>query len=457
MFFNRNVTLRNIFLLAVSWFFYASWNWKLLFLIVFVSFVNYLCGNKIHDSKNDRKRKVWLHACLVLNLGVLFFFKYCDFFIESFVSLMGVFGLYLSPHPLKIILPVGISFYIFQGLGYSFDVYRRREEPDRDPIAFFAFIAFFPQLVAGPIERAKDLLPQFHGIRAFDYDNAREGFFDILAGLFKKMVIADRLAVYVDAVWKDPAHAAGLPSVIAVIFFTFQLYLDFSAYSQIACGVARLLGFSLHRNFDKPYLSVNFKDFWSRWHITLQTWFRDYVYFPLGGSRGSRARTWLNIMIVFALSGLWHGASWTFVVWGIVNGLFLIVFDKLLHLSPETALAKISSCFLVVGLWSLSLVFFRSGSFDTAMTMFGNLGFKEASHLFSYGLSEAEFGFAVVMLSFLVLLELILRKNEKELRACFFNRLTMLRWAVYIVLALGIIYLGIYGDGSDNAFIYFQF
>ncbi len=457
LFFGKEIKRRNWFLLAVSYIFYGSWNWKLLFLIVFISAVNWFCGKAVGGTEDTRKRKLWLIVCLVVNLGVLAFFKYCNFFIGSFAALLGLFGAGVSLTPLNIILPVGISFYIFQGLSYTLDIYYRRFEPDGDIVAFFAFIAFFPQLVAGPIERAKDLLPQFHELRSFDYDRTREGLFAIAAGLFKKMVIADRLAVYVDAVYADPSAAAGLPSLMAVVFFTFQLYLDFSAYSQIAVGAAKLFGFNLHRNFDKPYLAVNFKDFWARWHMTLMSWFKDYLYIPLGGNRKGRARTMLNIFIVFLVSGLWHGASWTFVAWGALNGIFLIVFDKLLGLKPKGTAAKIFSCFLVVGLWALSLIFFRAESFPQAMTMFGNLGFANASALFSFGLPKAEFFFALLLIAGLAAIELLTKNNEEKVAARFFDGSAVLRWAVYLLLVLAILYLGIYGNGSDNAFIYFQF
>ena len=457
LFFGKEIKRRNWFLLAVSYIFYGSWNWKLLFLIVFVSAVNYFCGKAIHRAEEQKKRKLWLVLCLAVNLGVLAFFKYCNFFIGSFADLLGLFGANVSLTPLNIILPVGISFYIFQGLSYSLDIYYRRFEPDDDIVAFFAFIAFFPQLVAGPIERAKDLLPQFHELKGFDYDRTREGLFAIVAGLFKKMVIADRLAVYVDGVYGNPAAAAGLPSLVAVLFFTFQLYLDFSAYSQIAVGTAKLFGFNLHRNFNRPYLAVTFKDFWGRWHMTLMSWFRDYLYIPLGGNRRGKARTMLNLFIVFLVSGLWHGASWTFVAWGALNGIFLIVFDKLLGLNPKNTLGKVFSCFLVVGLWALSLIFFRAESFPQAMTMFSNLGFGGADSLFSFGLPKAEFFFAVLLLAGLIIIELLTKNREEQVVARFFGGSPVLRWAVYLLLVLAILYLGIYGNGSDNAFIYFQF
>ncbi len=456
--FNRNVKLRNIFLLAASYFFYGFWNWKLLILIVIVSVTDFLFGALIHREEKQSIRKTYLTLSLIVNLGILGFFKYCNFFIESFYSLMHVFGIASSFHPiLDIVLPVGISFYTFQGLSYVLDIYHRKFEPTKDIVAFSAFISFFPQLVAGPIERARNLLPQFSRLHKFDYDGTRRGLFLIAVGLFKKIVIADRLAVYVDAVYGDIANVHGLPALMAVLFFTFQLYLDFSAYSQIAIGTARLFGFKLSTNFNKPYLATSFKDFWARWHITLTSWFRDYLYFPLGGNRKGKWRTYLNVIIVFVISGLWHGASWNFVIWGFINGIFLTVFDKTFHLNPRNVFGKIGSCLFVSVLWGLSLVFFRSGTFSDALTMFGNIGFTNSASLFQFGLDQVEFKFTLYLLAGLMLIELFLKNRQDKVEDFFFNKFFPLRWIVYIAIVLATIYLGVYGIGSDNTFIYFQF
>ncbi len=371
---------------------------------------------------------------------------------------MHVFGIASSFHPiLDIVLPVGISFYTFQGLSYVLDIYHRKFEPTKDIVAFSAFISFFPQLVAGPIERARNLLPQFSRLHKFDYDGTRRGLFLIAVGLFKKIVIADRLAVYVDAVYGDIANVHGLPALMAVLFFTFQLYLDFSAYSQIAIGTARLFGFKLSTNFNKPYLATSFKDFWARWHITLTSWFRDYLYFPLGGNRKGKWRTYLNVIIVFVISGLWHGASWNFVIWGFINAIFLTVFDKTFHLNPRNVFGKIGSCLFVSVLWGLSLVFFRSGTFSDALTMFGNIGFTNSASLFQFGLDQVEFKFTLYLLAGLMLIELFLKNRQDKVEDFFFNKFFPLRWIVYIAIVLATIYLGVYGIGSDNTFIYFQF
>jgi len=455
--FNWNIKARNVFLLAASYFFYGFWNWKLLILIAVISATDFLFGALIHKEERMSVRKAFLTISLVINLGILGFFKYCNFFIDSFYSLMHLFGATATPPLLDIILPVGISFYTFQGLSYVLDIYYKKFLPTKDVLAFFAFISFFPQLIAGPIERARDLLPQFSNPKKFDYDNTRKGLFLIAVGLFKKMVIADRLAVYVDTVYGNIADVHGLPALMAVLFFAFQLYLDFSAYSQIAIGTASLFGFKLSTNFNKPYLATSFKDFWARWHITLTNWFRDYLYFPLGGNRKGKFRTYLNVIIVFTVSGLWHGASWNFVIWGFLNGIFLAVFDKTFHLNPKNVIGKIGSCLFVTMLWGLSLIFFRSGTFADAMTMFGNLGFGNVAELYQYGLDQVEFKFTIYLLIGLMLIELLLKNWQERIENFFFNKFFPLRWVVYVVIIIATIYLGVYGIGSDNAFIYFQF
>jgi len=457
--FNRTRKLRNCFLLAASYFFYGSWDWRFLFLIMGITATDYIFGRLIHDSKSDGKRKALLAGALVINLGVLFVFKYFNFFVNSANALIDVLlGIPGGLRTFNIVLPVGISFFTFQGLGYVIDVYRRETEPVTDIIAFSTFIAFFPQLVAGPIERAKDLLSQFldeTDRKPFVYDQARRGLFLIAIGLFKKIVIADRLAIYVDAAYANPVH--GLPTLVAVIFFCFQLYLDFSAYSQIAIGTAKLFGFRLSTNFRRPYMAVTFRDFWSRWHITLTGWFRDYLYFPLGGSRCSATRTAINTMIVFMVSGIWHGASWNFVIWGIINGLSLIVFDRWLKLNPKAGVARLFSALFVTSYWAVSLIFFRAQTFGDAMAMFSNLGFDNADALYSFGLKEAEFRFTVWIIAGLMLIELLEEKLKDKAEELFFNGFWLVRWIPYIAIVLVTIYFGIYGNGSDNNFIYFQF
>lgn len=458
--FNRSQQRRNVFLLAVSYFFYGCWDWRFILLIAGVSSTDYFLSREIHKTENQKKRKIILIAVLGFNLGLLGFFKYYHFFVDSFINLMILLGLNVNQSTLQIVLPVGISFFTFQGLSYVLDIYYKKIEPTDDIIAFFTFISFFPQLVAGPIERARDLLPQFtdkQRRKPFDYIAMRKGLLLIAAGLFKKMVIADRVAIYVDNTYSDIAGAAGWPSIIAIAFFAIQLYLDFSAYSQIAIGTAKMLGFRLSKNFDSPYLSTSFKDFWARWHITLTSWFRDYLYFPLGGSKKGRLRTYTNVMIIFAVSGLWHGASWNFVIWGCLNGMALVLFDKILHLHPTSWAGKIISCFFVVTYWALSLVFFRSESFGDAVSMLGNIGFTHFDRIYNYGLNSMEFRFSLLTIAGLMIVEILLKNQKKTSIHLIFNHLTPLRWLCYLALVLGTIYFGIYGNGADNNFIYFQF
>ncbi len=293
-------------------------------LIFISSLTDFLVGRGLAGQQDPRKRKLLLGVSIVVNLGLLGFFKYFDFFVDSFAELLGFFGLQANPSSLVIILPVGISFYTFQTLSYTIDVYRRKIEPTRDPISFFAFVSFFPQLVAGPIERARNLLPQFTKPREFNLERAKDGLRQILGGLFKKIAIADFVARYVESIFSTYQHQDGLVLFIGVFLFAIQIYCDFSGYSDIAIGTARLFGFELMRNFAYPYFSRNIGEFWRRWHVSLSSWFRDYVYYPLGGPFSSKARQIITTIVTFTVSGLWHGANWTFVCWGFLNGCYYV-------------------------------------------------------------------------------------------------------------------------------------
>lgn len=309
----HQLKLQNAFIVVASYVFYGWWDWRFLLLIAFTSFCSWGSGLLIGKQESKKIAKRWMWLNIIVNLGILALFKYYDFFVTEFAQL---FHISMDRLLLKVILPVGISFYTFQALSYSIDVYRDKMEPTDDIIAFFAFISFFPQLVAGPIERATNLLPQFLKKREFDYNTAVDGMRQILWGLFKKIVVADNCAVYVDQVFSTYMEQSGSTLLLAAIFFTFQIYGDFSGYSDIAIGTAKLFGIKLMRNFNVPYFSRDIAEFWRRWHISLTTWFRDYVYIPLGGSRVSKAKVIRNIFIIFLVSGLWHGANWTFLVWG---------------------------------------------------------------------------------------------------------------------------------------------
>lgn len=457
--FNRTKQWRNLFLLAASYFFYGSWDWRFLGLIFAISVVDFVSGAAIYKTEKQGVRKVILVAALIINLGVLGFFKYYNFFTDSLIQVLEVVHVHTSLHTMNIILPVGISFFTFQGLSYVLDIYYKKFEPTKDVVAFMTFISFFPQLVAGPIERAKDLLPQFTADvrrKAFDYDEARLGFIQIAIGLFKKMVIADRIAVYVDHVHANVGAVGGGAVALALVFFALQLYLDFSAYSQIAIGTARVLGYKLSTNFNSPYTATSFKDFWARWHITLTGWFRDYLYFPLGGSRKGKLRTYVNVMIIFVVSGLWHGALWTFVVWGALNGLALVAFDKMFRLNPTHLWGKLFSCAFVVGYWTLSLAFFRAASCAQAILLLKNL-FVPTTNILALGLCARELIFSALCIVGLLGVEFLQRYKQTKADVAMLHFSLPLRWALYLLLVFGTIFFGVYGMGNDVAFIYFQF
>ena len=455
--FKKYVRSRNVFFIGVSYLFYGWWDWRFLSLIIISSTIDYYVGRKLFDENEEKKRKKWLWLSLVVNLGFLGFFKYYDFFVDSFVDAFTLFGLPINHSTLNVILPVGISFYTFQTLSYTIDIYYRKLEPTNDPFGFFAFVAFFPQLVAGPIERARNLLPQFHKVRRVDYEMLRSGFILMAWGLFKKIVLADRLGRYVDSVYSDPSSAGGQISLYAIVFFAFQLYLDFSAYSDIAIGCARTLGFKLSTNFARPYLSFSFSDFWKRWHISLSSWFKDYVYIPLGGNRVSNSKIVRNVMIVFLLSGLWHGASWNFVVWGALNALFIIVFDRLFGQGNRTGLKRIFVSAFVAIMWAMSLILFRAETFSDASTMFMSIFKTTDSSIYDYGLMASEFNFTIWLLTLFMLFE-ITNEKKPDLYRWFTNRHFSFRWTVYLMLVVSTIMLGSYGEGLDDTkFIYFQF
>jgi len=457
IFFRKNIQYRNIFLIAVSYLFYGWWDWRFLSLIIISSIIDFIIGNKIYLQESVSRRKNLLMVSLIVNLGFLGFFKYYNFFVDSFINAFSIFGMNLEGFHLNIILPVGISFYTFQTLSYTLDIYYKKFKPTNNIYAFFAFVSFFPQLVAGPIERAKDLLPQFLKINTINYNLLRSGLLLMVWGFFKKIVIADRLAIFVDAAYGDVANLDGATSIVAIIFFAFQLYLDFSAYSDIAIGSARILGFNLSTNFKRPYLATSFSDFWKRWHISLSSWFKDYVYIPLGGNRATKRKIIRNIMIVFILSGLWHGASWNFVIWGLLNGVFILVFDKFLRNEKNKILKRFFISFFISSLWALSLVFFRSSTFNEAIIMLSNIFETNGSILYDYGLNSLEFNFTIKLLVVYVLFEILIEKYT-QLYNWFVNRSFIIRWSVYFSILVFILLFGSYGVGlNDNNFIYFQF
>ena len=321
---HRHLRAQNLLLLVASYIFYGWWDWRFLGLIALSTLVDYFVGIRIEEADDRQRKKRWLWVSLAVNLGILAYFKYANFFIENWITAWDGLGVTMHASTLQVILPVGISFYTFQTLSYSIDIYRGNLKATRDPIAFAAFVSFFPQLVAGPIERATNLLPQITSPRKFTYEQGRDGMRLILWGMFKKVVVADSCAPYVDMCFDNPEAFSGATLILGAILFSFQIYGDFSGYSDIAIGTAKLFGFELMTNFKFPYFSRDIAEFWRRWHISLSTWFRDYLYIPLGGSRVSKPKAIRNVFVIFLVSGFWHGANWTFIVWGGIHALLFI-------------------------------------------------------------------------------------------------------------------------------------
>ncbi len=445
---NGRLRLQNLFLLVVSYVFYGWWDWRFLLLMALSSAIDFLAGLRLGSEQGPKKRKMWLTVSVVANLGLLGFFKYFNFFIESAKVLLTSIGLPTSIESLNIILPVGISFYTFQTLSYTIDVYRKQLTPTRSLAEFFAFVSFFPQLVAGPIERASHLLPQFERERKFDRKLATNGMRLILWGLFKKMVIADRVAIIVEQLYADPAGCDSIMALMAGALFAYQVYCDFSGYSDIAIGAGRLLGFELTRNFITPFLSTSMTEFWQRWHLSLSTWFRDYLYIPLGGSHGSRGRIVLNLFIIFAVSGLWHGADFHYVLWGVMCSIPLII-ERLFGIRKIGQPAT----FLV---FCLLLIMFRSSGVSSALDMYGQIlafQFNGASSIESLDLNVWETAYTFSFLLVFVIAESILGKVDFD--ESISKLKSVWRWTVYYAILLAIVLFGV----MDNApqFIYFQF
>lgn len=448
----RRLLWQNAVLLIASYVFYGWWDWRFLGLIAFTSATSYVSGLLI--ERRCRPRLVST-LNIIVNLGILAYFKYCNFFISSLADALAFIGVPAHLHTLSVILPVGISFYTFQSLSYSIDIYRGRMPASHDPLRFFAFVSFFPQLVAGPIERASNLLPQFDTVRRFDYGEAVRGTWLILSGLFLKIVLADRLALFVDGAYGGIAGLSRGAGTVAAVFFAFQLYLDFFAYSEIARGTAKLFGMDIMVNFRRPYLSQSFREFWKRWHFSLSSWFMDYVYIPLGGNRRGEARRIGNLLTVFLLSGLWHGASWTFVAWGGLCGLFVVLLDRPLKV---TARWRVVNPVVIFCLWTLSLVFFRAQTFGDALAMFSHLGFGGGwDGLLGYGLTAPTLRLSFVLIGLLVAWEVFMEHRGGRFLDRFFGLKPWVRCLLAVLLVLSILLLGQYGVDNDGTFIYFQF
>jgi alginate O-acetyltransferase complex protein AlgI len=455
--FNKSKTSQNTILILASYYFYSCWDWRFLFLLVFSTLLDYFSAIMMENSSTDTKRKIWLWLTVGINLGFLGVFKYYDFFASSFAVLLNGFGLKAHPYLLELVLPVGISFYTFHGLSYVIDTYYKRITAERNFIDYSLFVSYFPLLVAGPIERATHLLPQVKIKRDFNFEKAKEGIYQIIWGLVKKVVIADSCATYANAIFDHYESMNSLTLLLGAVYFAFQIYGDFSGYSDIALGTSKLFGIDLLKNFNYPYFSRDIAEFWRRWHISLSSWFKDYLYIPLGGSKGG---TWMkvrNTFIIFIVSGFWHGANWTFIIWGFLNALYFL--PLLLQNKNRTNMGSIvlgrnlaSIKTLISMLFTFSLtcfawIFFRSKSiveaFGYIKRMFSNFHFK------SQYLNNERYNFELLLLVLIfVLVEWYSRTKEEPLSGKF-------SWIKVTLALIALLTLGVYSDYKE--FIYFQF
>jgi alginate O-acetyltransferase complex protein AlgI len=453
-----NMKIQNILLLVSSYFFYACWDYRFLFLLIFSTLLDYFTGLKMHDAKSESMKKFWFWLSISVNLGFLGIFKYYNFFADSLADALSLVGFQADFWTLKVILPVGISFYTFHGLSYVIDIYKDRIKPERNFIDYSVFVSFFPLLVAGPIERATHLLPQIQRKREFNHNMAVDGLKQILWGLFKKVVIADNCAMYANMVFNNSTEYSGSTHVVAAIFFAFQIYGDFSGYSDIALGTARLFGIDLLRNFAFPYFSRDIAEFWRRWHISLSTWFRDYLYIPLGGSKGG---TWMrvrNTFIIFLVSGFWHGANWTFIVWGFLNALFImpsILFstnranlDIVAQGRTFANLKEITAIVVTFALTVFAWIFFRADNLTAAFHFIGEIF---SASLFSK--PEGITNSTVWLLIAFVIMEWLGREQQYAIAKTGLHWPKALRWVFYYVIIIVIFEF----RGISQQFIYFQF
>ena len=462
---------RWILLLIASYYFYMCWKVDYILLIIISTLIDYICSNKMSQIKEKVKRKKWLLTSIFSNIGVLFGFKYFNFFSENIQTLFNNYNVFYEMPLFNVLLPVGISFYTFQTLSYTIDVYNNKTPAQRHLGVFAVYVSFFPQLVAGPIERSNHLLPQFFREHDFSYIRVKAGLQKMLWGFFKKIVIADNLAILVDGVYNNVDNYSGLTLIVATIFFTFQIYCDFSGYSDIAIGTAKVMGFELRENFKRPYFSKSIREFWQRWHITLSTWFRDYVYIPLGGNRTIKWRWYYNIFITFLVSGLWHGANWTFVIWGALHGTYLIIalaltnpkkqFSSLIQKQSKSfnKLLDVTITFILV---AFAWIFFRANNLDDAIYIISNLSVNYNEIL---NLSELRMQFRGIGLfqedlikCFLLILALFLYSSY-ERSGNVWEKLQKkpkwIRWSIYYILVYGILFIA--PHSNVNNFIYFQF
>lgn len=459
---------RWIWLLAASYFFYMCFNpWYAVFLAV-TTLTTYLAGLRIGSGG---RKKMWAVLCLIVNLGILLVFKYLNLFSEWYAQAASLFGFSFSAAHFDLLLPVGISFYTFQAVSYIIDVYRGDTKPQRHFGKYALFVSFFPQITSGPIGKSKEMLSQFDEVHSFDETQAKEGLLLMLWGYFQKMIVADRLGMLVDTVYRQPQKYYGLASLLAVVFYAFQIYCDFAGYSNISIGMAKVLGFRLPVNFNRPYFAKSIQDFWRRWHISLSTWFRDYLYIPLGGNRCSAFRHCLNIVIVFTICGFWHGAAVGFLVWGLLHGVYQVIglltrnirasARAKLGIRADSSLYRVWQAAVTFLLTTFAWIFFRASTLADAATVIGSLfrfnpaAFGDGS-VFQLGLSQPEMAVAVVGL--LVVLAVDLLSRKRQLIRSILSFRTPARWAFYITAAMILVIFGVYGSQySAQQFIYYQF
>ncbi len=472
---------RYLWLLASSYYFYMCWNAKYALILLASTVITYVSGrlidranNKITDEKKrTRQKKIYVALSVVINLGILFVFKYFDFAIENINRVLSALNIQILNPSFDIVLPVGISFYIFQALGYTIDVYRGNVAVEKNFLKYALFVSFFPQLLAGPIGRAKSILTQINERHDFDSQRVKDGLLLMIWGGFQKIVIADRVVVVVDTIFNNFPEYGGMYIVVGAILFAFQIYCDFSGYSMIAIGAAKVMGFELMENFNCPYFSMSVAEFWRRWHISLSSWFRDYLYIPLGGNRKGKLRKYINIMIVFLVSGLWHGAQWSYVIWGGLNGAFQIIGDRLkgvrdwlvkkLHVNRETASHKIYKIITTFILIDFTWIFFRASSATAALKMVKSIfttynpWILFDGSLFELGLGRKEFQFMILSIIILLIADFIKWKGH-SVREWVYKQERWFRWAFYIVAILVVLVFGVWGPAFDeSSFIYFQF
>lgn len=462
---NKKLAWQNFLLLFASYIFYSTWNWKFTFLLAFSTFLDYYTGLKIYNAKTKAGKKAWLILSVGVNLSFLGFFKYYNFFIDSFAQLLQAFGFQAHVELLNIVLPVGISFYTFHGLSYVFDIYNDRIKPTTNWVNYTLFVSFFPLLVAGPIERARHLLPQVEKPRIFDYAKAADGLRQFLWGLVKKVIIADTCADYANLVFNHSDHYSGTSLVMGAVMFAFQIYGDFSGYSDMALGTARLFGFELLQNFSYPYFSRDIAEFWRRWHISLSSWFKDYLYIPLGGSKGGTWGRIRNTFIIFLVSGFWHGSNWTFIIWGGLNALFImpsIIFrtnrNNLTIVAANRVFPTVKEFISMVVTFSLAVfawIFFRATSVGHA--------FSYIKGIFTMELLQKPnpLTYSKVTLVFIVLfviIEWLGRENKyalERINVMLPNK--VVRWGAYLIITFTLLAFMADRTGKANEFIYFQF